>query len=83
MKSLLLFSAATALLALTPAKAAEAPPAKAAIGSWGVDTSGISKTAKPGNDFYRYVNEGWLKTAQIPAVSPGVSCRSREPLDNW
>ena len=71
MKPLLLLSAASALLALSPVTAAEAPP-KAAIGSWGVDTSGISKTIKPGDDFYRYVNDGWLKTTQIPTGLPAI-----------
>jgi endothelin-converting enzyme/putative endopeptidase len=43
---------------------------KAAIGAWGVDTAGLSQTVRPGDDFYRYVNEGWLKTAQMP---PGMA----------
>lgn len=38
----------------------------AAIGDWGVDTGGFSTTVRPGDDFYRYVNERWLKTAKIP-----------------
>lgn len=70
MKSLLLLSAAIAGLALSPATAAEAPSPKAAIGKWGVDTAIISNTVKPGDDFYRHVNEGWLKTAKIPAGLP-------------
>ena len=57
MKPLLLASLATAVLVLAPAHAAEAPPPKAAIGTWGVDTAGLSNTVKPGDDFYRYVNE--------------------------
>ena len=59
---------AIALLALTPAHAQDAAPAgKAQIGAWGVDTAGLSRTVAPGDDFYRYVNEGWLKSAKIPA----------------
>ena len=54
-----------------PALAASTAP-KAAIGDWGVDTTGLSKTVKPGNDFYRYVNEAWLKSAQIPAGLPAM-----------
>ena len=46
-----------------------AAPRGAAIGKWGVDTAGISQVVKPGDDFYRYVNEAWLKTAKAP---PGV-----------
>ena len=48
----------------------DAAPDNAAIGSWGVDTAGMSRTVRPGDDFYRYVNEGWLKTAQLP---PGMA----------
>ena len=70
MKQVLLTSVAIALLMLGPAHAENAAepaaPQAAAIGAWGVDTAGLSKTVKPGNDFYRYVNEGWLKTAKIP-----------------
>ena len=73
MKTGLRFVMATALVALVPAlpglAAPAAAPAKAAIGQWGVDTSGLSKTARPGDDFYRYVNEGWLKTAKM---LPGI-----------
>ncbi len=71
MKTRLLTGIATALLALAPANAADSAAAqKAAIGAWGVDTGGISRTVKPGDDFYRFVNEGWLKTAKIPAGLP-------------
>lgn len=45
-------------------------PARAEIGAWGVDLSSLSKTVKPGDDFYLYVNEGWQRTAKIP---PGFS----------
>ena len=45
MKSLLLAGLATAVLALAPLHAAEtATGQKAAIGDWGVDTKGLSKT---------------------------------------
>lgn len=33
---------------------------------WGVDTKYIAKDIQPGDDFYRYVNKGWLDTAKIP-----------------
>jgi len=73
MKTGLRFVMATAFVALVPAlpalAAPAAAPAKAAIGQWGVDTAGLSKTARPGDDFYRYVNEGWLKTARM---LPGI-----------
>jgi putative endopeptidase len=74
MRALLLagFAAlAGATLVLAPLQAVE-PSQKAAIGAWGVDTAGMSKTIKPGDDFYRYVNETWLREAKIPQGLPGA-----------
>lgn len=45
------------------------PPGRAAIGSWGIDLRSLSRTVKPGDDFYTYVNEGWMKSARIPPGS--------------
>lgn len=62
------FLKTTALLLVMlpwPAGAQERP--RPEIGAWGVDTAGMSSTVRAGDDFYRYVNEGWLGTAQIPA----------------
>lgn len=44
-------------------------------GTWGVDLTKMDKTVKPGEDFARYVNGGWEKSAVIPAdqSSTGVS----------
>ncbi|MFP6846263.1 MAG: M13 family metallopeptidase [Thalassolituus sp.] len=42
---------------------------KAELGHWGVETKYISSTVKPGDDFFTYVNEGWLESAEFP---PGV-----------
>jgi putative endopeptidase len=53
-----------------PAKPAEVAPRKAVIGAWGVDATALSKTVKPGDDFYRYVNEGWVKKSKIPDGLP-------------
>ncbi len=46
---------------------AESPtaPAKTPLVS-GIDLTTISKTVPPGEDFYRYSNQQWLDTAQIP-----------------
>jgi putative endopeptidase len=67
---------AVALLALASWHGSEATaspaPHKAEIGDWGVDTNGLSKTVKPGDDFYRYVNDAWLKTAKIPDGLPAI-----------
>ena len=37
------------------------------LGDWGVQTEHVSATVEPGNDFFRYVNEGWLETTELPA----------------
>ena len=47
-----------------------APPsaaAKAAFGTFGVDTAQIDSSVKPGDDFFKYVNGKWLSTFKIPA----------------
>ncbi len=41
--------------------------AKAELGSFGVDTSGMDKNVTPGNDFFRYVNGAWVDRTEIPA----------------
>jgi endothelin-converting enzyme/putative endopeptidase len=40
------------------------------FGKWGVETNYMSSKIAPGDDFYRYVNEGWLGTAKIPVGYP-------------
>jgi endothelin-converting enzyme/putative endopeptidase len=40
---------------------------RAAFGNWGIETECISKSVKPGDDFFTYVNEGWIKSTKIPA----------------
>ena len=42
------------------------------LGKWGIETQYISPTVDPGNDFYTYVNEGWLKQAQLPKGMPSM-----------
>jgi predicted metalloendopeptidase len=41
-------------------------PALAQLSS-GIDTSTFDHSVRPQDDFYRYVNGSWLKSAQIPA----------------
>ena len=36
------------------------------LGDFGVETQYISETVDPGDDFFTYVNEGWLNTAELP-----------------
>ncbi|MBL8771181.1 MAG: M13 family metallopeptidase [Phenylobacterium sp.] len=58
-------------VALAAAQAGPAPAQpRPATGAWGVDLAGLSQTVRPGDDFYRYVNEGWLARARIP---PGMA----------
>ena len=51
--------------------AAEAPQ----YGAWGLDTAGMDKATKPGDDFFRYANGTWLDATPIPGDKPGVSLR--------
>ena len=39
-------------------------------GSWGIETQFLSDSVRPGDNFYRYVNEGWLESTELP---PGYS----------
>ncbi|MBX3578428.1 MAG: M13 family metallopeptidase [Rhizobiaceae bacterium] len=36
------------------------------LGAWGVETQYVDRAIGPGDDFYRFVNNGWLTTATIP-----------------
>jgi len=48
-----------------PAHAAAAAR-KPFYGNWGADLAGMDKTAKPGDDFFRYMNGAWYDKAVIP-----------------
>ena len=62
------FLLATSVVALLPfAAAATAISPKATLGTFGIDTSQMDRSIKPGDDFYRYVNGKWLATTTIPA----------------
>jgi endothelin-converting enzyme/putative endopeptidase len=61
------------LLALLAGPALAEDEPKAAFGDWGIETQHLSPTVRPGDDFFGYVNEGWLKAAAIP---PGLSSMS-------
>jgi endothelin-converting enzyme/putative endopeptidase len=53
-----------------PAAAPASPPAtapRAALGTFGVDTTAMDIGVKPGDDFYRYVNGRWMATFPMPA----------------
>jgi len=36
----------------------------------GIDVAGMDKSVSPGDDFYEYVNGGWMKATPIPADKP-------------
>ena len=40
------------------------------LGAWGVDLSTLSNTVSPGDAFFDYVNEGWLRTTVSPPGYP-------------
>jgi putative endopeptidase len=72
MKSWMIAAVVTVAVAGWSTPAYTASP-KAAIGSWGVDTTTLSPGTRPGDDFYRYVNAAWLKSAQIPLGMPATN----------
>ena len=57
---------ALAACASANGKAPVAPPAKAAIGAFGVDLDGRDLSVKPGDDFVAYSGGTWAKANAIP-----------------
>lgn len=47
---------------LAQAEAGEKP----LLGKWGLETQYLSSSVSPGDDFFTYVNEGWINQAQLP-----------------
>lgn len=62
----LLISVSAAALLLAPASALVAREGA------GADPAPLSATIRPGDDFYRHVNESWLKTAKPPEGVPYI-----------
>ncbi|MEZ5572134.1 MAG: M13 family metallopeptidase [Halioglobus sp.] len=60
---------ASALLAAS-LNAANAAPTdatkKPVMGNWGIESQYLSPAVLPGDDFYTYVNEGWINQAEFP-----------------
>jgi putative endopeptidase len=85
------------LAALTlPAFAADAPAATTdakRYGAWGVDLEGMDRSAKPGDDFFKFANGKWAASTQIPADRTSFGAfailrdlsesRVRAILDRW
>lgn len=73
MRKIRLWAGAATALALmtTPSLAAEAPASDALAapkyGTWGFDVSGMDRTVKPGDDFFKFANGKWAERTEIPA----------------
>lgn len=66
------------LALLTAAGALAGPMCYAAVqGGFGFDATGIDPAVRPGEDFHRYANGGWLATTAIPADQPSLGMMSR------
>src|SRR5215212_6811848 len=49
-------------------KKSDAPSTEAKrYGTWGIDLEGMDRTAKPGDDFFKYVSGSWAAKTTIPA----------------
>ncbi|MBS0211976.1 MAG: M13 family metallopeptidase [Proteobacteria bacterium] len=48
---------------------------KPQYGTFGLDTTGMDSSTRPGDDFFRYANGHWLDHTPIPADKPAVSLR--------
>ncbi len=75
-KGLLCATALMAVLAAGRAGAGDKPE----MGAFGLETSSVDRSVRPGDDFWGYVNNGWMKTQTIPADRPywGDAARLRE-----
>jgi putative endopeptidase len=55
------------LLASASPLAAQGTASHPRYGTWGVATADMDKTVTPGDDFYRYAEGSWLRSAEIAA----------------
>jgi putative endopeptidase len=68
-----IFAAGVSIVALALALPAAAqdedrtPPPQMSFGTWGIDPAAIDQSVDPGDDFFAYVNDKWLKANPIPA----------------
>ncbi|WP_068879284.1 M13 family metallopeptidase, partial [Phenylobacterium sp. CCH12-B4] len=90
MRKILLSAGAAAALAFAaaPAWSADAPEspslASPRYGTWGFDLSGMDRSVKPGDDFFKFANGKWAERTEIPAdrVRYGNFHKLRELSDN-
>ena len=66
---LLAVSALGACAPSTPANGSAAPSPALALG---IDTTGFDRGVRPQDDFFQFVNGGWLRRTQIPADRTSV-----------
>src|SRR3954449_5359759 len=52
------------------------PFAAAPLLAQNAEPNDLDRSVKPGNDFYRYANGGWLRTATIPAGQSSFDTRA-------
>lgn len=55
-----------------PAPVAVSAKPKPELGTWGFDLTGMAKSVRPGDDFFRYANGGWYDTATVPSDRPAT-----------
>jgi len=67
MKSKLVFVLVTTLLAVSCSKEPEVTPVS------GIDLDAIDRSTRPQDDFYQFVNGGWLDTTEIPEIYSGYT----------
>ena len=73
MKKLWTAGAAVALLCLS---VLAVEPTALHYGAWGFDATGEDRSVKPGDDFFRFANGGWLDRTPIPADKNNVGLRA-------
>ena len=62
----LLMAACTGTPSEQYSDSSNAKPVQPGYGKWGVETNQINTAIHPGNDFYRYVNDGWIEATTFP-----------------
>lgn len=68
------FVIALSLLVFSCAHLAQAEPRdRPMLGEWGFETRHLSPTISPGDDFFAYVNEGWIEQATLPEGMPNMN----------
>jgi len=73
-KAYLLAAAMSTAMMLTPGYAQEAEMASSApvIEPWGYPFDAFDRNTRPGDDFYRFANGGWLDATEIPSDRSGI-----------